>query len=128
MGLQQIDMPDHFPLDSIDPEADRLIEVANEQIERFMLSDQKVIENFVTCDFHLTQCALQWIRDNHLLTGERFCELGSGSQSALKLNRSWLTKPTHWQLNSATMPLFIVEVSFREKHLKILTWIAKFEM
>lgn len=78
MGLQQIDMPDHFPLDSIDPEADRLIELANEQIERFMLSDQKVIENFVTCDFHLTQCALQWIRDNHLLTGERFCELGSG--------------------------------------------------
>ena len=78
MGLQQIDMPDHFRLDSIDPEADRLIEVANEQIERFMLSDQKVIENFVTCDFHLTQCALQWIRDNHLLTGERFCELGSG--------------------------------------------------
>ena len=43
MGLQQIDMPDHFPLDSIDPEADRLIELANEQKERFMSSDQKVM-------------------------------------------------------------------------------------
>jgi hypothetical protein len=78
VGFQQIEMPDHFGLDSTEPEADRLIGVANEQIERFMLSDQEVIENFVTCDFHLTQCALQWIRDNHLLTGERFCELGSG--------------------------------------------------
>lgn len=78
MGLQQIDMPDHFPLDSTAPEADQLIEIANEQIERFMLSDQKVIENFVTCDFHLTQCALQWIFENHLLAGDRFCELGSG--------------------------------------------------
>lgn len=55
-----------------------MIDQANEAIERFMLADQEVIENFVTCDFHLTQSALAWILEKHLLTGERFCEFGSG--------------------------------------------------
>lgn len=43
-----------------------------------MLSDQKVIENFVNCDFHLSAQTLQWIFGNHMLSGNRFCELGSG--------------------------------------------------
>ncbi len=43
-----------------------------------MLADQSVIENFVTCDFHLLDQALTWIQQNHLMTGNRFCELGSG--------------------------------------------------
>ena len=55
-----------------------MIDQANEAIERFMLADQELIEKFVTCDFHLTQSALAWIVENHLLTGERVFELGSG--------------------------------------------------
>ena len=55
-----------------------MIDDANERIETFMLSDQAVIENFVNCDFHLADQALTWIEQNHLLTGNRFCELGSG--------------------------------------------------
>lgn len=78
MTLQEIDIPDAFNRVSRNSEAELLIDEANDAIERFMLADQEVIENFVTCDFHLTQSALTWIHDNHLLAGNRFCELGSG--------------------------------------------------
>jgi hypothetical protein len=43
-----------------------------------MLADDLVTENFVPCDFHLLDQAITWIEQNHLLTGNRFCELGSG--------------------------------------------------
>ena len=43
-----------------------------------MLADQRVIENFVNCDFHLVDQSLTWIEQNHLLAGNRFCEFGSG--------------------------------------------------
>ena len=55
-----------------------MIDVANERIEAFMRTDETVIENFVNCDFHLAARTLQWIASNHLLAGNRFCELGSG--------------------------------------------------
>ncbi len=63
------------------PYADRaedLIDTANDAVEAFMLADLDVIENFVTCDFHLLDQTLSWIHDNHLLTGNRFCEWGAG--------------------------------------------------
>lgn len=59
-------------------EAARLIDKANEAIESFMLADQEVIENFVTCDFHLAHTTLRWIQRENLIAGNRFCELGSG--------------------------------------------------
>ena len=83
MPVESIEIPESCADMSIagiqhSPEAAAFIDTANERIEAFMLADQKVIENFVTCDFHLTDQALAWITQNHLLTGNRFCELGSG--------------------------------------------------
>ncbi len=43
-----------------------------------MAGNDSVTENFVTCDFYLLDQSLTWIEQNHLLTGRRFCELGSG--------------------------------------------------
>jgi len=43
-----------------------------------MLSSEETIENFVTCDFHLIDLAMTWLHDNHLITGNNFCEFGSG--------------------------------------------------
>ena len=50
-----------------------------------MLRDQGVIENFVTSDFHLIDQAITWIERSHLLTGNRFCEFGSGFGGATML-------------------------------------------
>lgn len=43
-----------------------------------MLSSDETIENFVTCDFHLIDLAMTWLHQNHLVTGNNFCEFGSG--------------------------------------------------
>jgi hypothetical protein len=76
--LQTIKIPDSIKNIPLSRQVNSLIDRANDRIEAFMLADQEVIENFVTCDFHLVAQALQWIETNHLLTGTRFCELGSG--------------------------------------------------
>lgn len=76
--LQAIDIPDAIKHIDHTPAASRMIDTSNEQIEAFMLADQEVIENFVPCDFHLVDQALTWIEQNHLLSGNRFCEYGSG--------------------------------------------------
>jgi hypothetical protein len=76
--LQRIDIPDSIRRIRVSSRAASLIDEANDRIEAFMLADQTVIENFVTCDFHLLDQALEWINQNHLLAGDRFCELGSG--------------------------------------------------
>jgi len=78
MALQTIEIPESIHRLSYAEGAEHLIDTANEAIEAFMLADQAVIENFVTCDFHLLDQALTWIEDNHLLVGNRFCELGAG--------------------------------------------------
>lgn len=78
MSLQSIVIPDSMREIELSQEATQLMDRANEKIERFMLRDQQVIENFVTCDFHLLGQSLLWIQQNHLLAGDRFCELGSG--------------------------------------------------
>jgi hypothetical protein len=76
--LQRIDIPDSIRRIRVSSRAASLIDEANDRIEAFMLADQTVIENFVTCDFHLQDQAIEWINQNHLLAGDRFCELGSG--------------------------------------------------
>ena len=78
MTVQPIDIPDSIRAISLSDRSNQLIDDANDRIEAFMLADQLVIENFVTCDFHLLAQSLDWIQANHLLTGNRFCELGSG--------------------------------------------------
>ena len=78
MALCEIAIPDSIKNLPLFEGAGKLIDDANDRIESFMLKDQEVIENFVTCDFHLVDQALTWIDQNHLLTGDRFCELGSG--------------------------------------------------
>jgi len=76
--LNDIPVPDSIKQIPNTDHATRFIDEANERIEAFMLEDQSVIENFVNCDFHLVDQALAWIVHNHLLAGNRFCELGSG--------------------------------------------------
>ncbi|MFT5301413.1 MAG: hypothetical protein ACI87E_004161 [Mariniblastus sp.] len=76
--MQSINIPDEIKRLPHSPAAARLIDLANERIEAFMLGNDSVIENFVPCDFHLLDQSLTWIDQNHLLTGSRFCELGSG--------------------------------------------------
>ncbi|MGB7347168.1 MAG: hypothetical protein WBD20_23295 [Pirellulaceae bacterium] len=76
--LQPIDIPDSIKQIDLGQTCERLIDTANDRIESFMLSDQKVIPNFVTCDFHLLAQALRWIDENHLCAGNRFMEWGSG--------------------------------------------------
>ena len=78
MTLQSINVPEEIKRLPHSPAAARLIDLANERIEAFMLANDSVTENFVPCDFHLLDQSLTWIEQNHLLTGRRFCELGSG--------------------------------------------------
>ena len=69
--LQTIDIPDSINRLSYVEGAEHLIDTANDAIEAFMLADQTVIENFVTCDFHLLDQAITWTEQNHLLAGNR---------------------------------------------------------
>lgn len=78
MTLQSIEIPDNIKRLPHSSAATSLIDLANERIEAFMLANESVTKNFVPCDFHLLDQALIWIEQNHLLTGRRFCELGSG--------------------------------------------------
>ncbi|NND95912.1 MAG: hypothetical protein HKN47_01130 [Pirellulaceae bacterium] len=78
MSFHPIAIPDSIKQIPHSDAVNELIDEANDRIEAFMLADQRVIENFVTCDFHLVDQALTWMCENHLLTGDRFCELGSG--------------------------------------------------
>ena len=72
MTLQPIDIPDDIKQIEHTPAAASLIDTANERIEKFMLAEDRVSDNFVPCDFHLLDQSLTWIEQNHLLTGNRF--------------------------------------------------------
>ena len=78
MTLQSINIPDEIKQLPHSRAAAGLIDLANDRVEAFMQAHESVSENFVNCDFHLVDQALNWIEQNHLLTGNRFCELGSG--------------------------------------------------
>ncbi len=78
MNFLSIDVPESIKHIPHSDESIELIDLAHERLESFMLADDSVIENFVNCDFHLVDQALTWIRQSHLLAGNRFCELGSG--------------------------------------------------
>lgn len=55
-----------------------VIEKADQRIDEYSNSGGPVFHNFVHCDFHLLDQTLSWLLNNHLLTGDRFCEFGSG--------------------------------------------------
>jgi cyclopropane fatty-acyl-phospholipid synthase-like methyltransferase len=78
MPFDNIAVPESIKNRKLSPGVEDLIDRANDRLESFLLADEKVIENFVTCDFHLLAQAIDWIEQNHLLTGKRFCEIGSG--------------------------------------------------
>ena len=78
MTLQPIDIPDEIKELACSPDAVRLMEQATDRIEAFMKDNDSVTQNFVRCDFQLFDQSLEWIEQNQLLAGNRFCELGSG--------------------------------------------------
>ncbi len=78
MSLTQIKVPDSIRQIENSSSARRLIDLGHDRITDFMLSSEETIENFVNCDFHLVDQGISWLQQNHLLTGNRFCELGSG--------------------------------------------------
>ena len=78
MTLHSIEVPAHINSLPHTAAAVRVIESGTNKIDAYERSAEPVIHNYVRCDFHLLDQALTWIHDNHLLTGNRFCELGSG--------------------------------------------------
>lgn len=78
MTLERIAIPKSIKANPLTPREIDLIDQVNDRIEAFMLGDSAVIETFVPCDFQwLAQC-LDWIDQQRLAMGRRFCELGSG--------------------------------------------------
>ena len=78
MSLQLIEIPESIRQLPHSAEAEALIDLAYTRIESFLLANETLIDNFVPCDFYLLDQSLTWITQNRLLTGNRFCELGSG--------------------------------------------------
>ena len=78
MTLQPINIPDNIRQLPHTSSATRLMDLANDRLEAYTLATKMVIDNFVNCDFPLLDQSLTWMRENNLLTGNRFCELGSG--------------------------------------------------
>lgn len=78
MTVQPIEIPDSIKSIAHSERAASLIDDANDRIEAFLLADQTVIEDFLPCDFHRLDQSLEWIEQNGLTSGKRFCELGSG--------------------------------------------------
>ncbi len=78
MSLHSIAVPATIHQVPIDSAAEQLIDLANDAIESFMISTDFEVERFVTCDFHLFDQAITWMRESKILPGNLFCELGSG--------------------------------------------------
>ncbi len=78
MTLLQINIPEPINTLPVCNMSSQVIQVANQRIEDHITSAQPVIHNFVQCDFQLFAQTLTWIIENYLLSGMRFCELGSG--------------------------------------------------
>lgn len=78
MPFTEIEIPTAVAKAELSADVESLIDEAYTRIESFMLADQKVIENFVNCDFHLLAQSIDWIAGQNLMAGNRVCELGSG--------------------------------------------------
>ena len=78
MPLVKVQIPDSLREISHTTRSEHAIDEAHEAIERFMLADEHFFSNFVNCDFHLVDQAIGWVLQNHMLTGNRFLEYGSG--------------------------------------------------
>ena len=85
MTFEKIEIPESLTKLVLTGTVNDLIDTVNDAIESFMLTQDRVIENFVTCDFHLVAQALMWIHQEQLCAGNRFCELGSGVGGATLL-------------------------------------------
>ena len=78
MSLEPVKVSDSLRKIPHTASSEHLIDLGNDRIAEFMLSSDETIENFVTCDFHLIDLAMTWLQQNHLITGNNFCEFGSG--------------------------------------------------
>lgn len=78
MSVQSISLPDSLTELELSPSAASLVDYGYDAIEAYLLKDDKVITNFVPCDFHLVGKTLSWIVSRHLTVGNHFCEWGSG--------------------------------------------------
>ncbi|TWU41853.1 class I SAM-dependent methyltransferase [Novipirellula artificiosorum] len=56
----------------------RLIDEANDRVDRFTKNRRPPIDNFVISDFALVGSAIHWIVKERLMCGDAFCEWGSG--------------------------------------------------
>ena len=78
MPFEQIAIPDIVTPPGNQSAIIEIIDHANQRIDDYTKSAPSIIHNFVHCDFDLTALTIHWILENNLLTGERFCEWGSG--------------------------------------------------
>ena len=79
--LEPIEVPsfDHDPR-SADawPKVSELLDETARRIDVFTKAQYPPIDNFVVCDGQLVHAAIAWMIEESLLTGNRFCEWGSG--------------------------------------------------
>jgi hypothetical protein len=77
--LKNIDIPDQVLSHPLSLHATRLLNEADQRIERFTYMRQgPPIPGFVASDFRMVDACLHWIVDQHLAAGQSFCEWGSG--------------------------------------------------
>ncbi len=78
MLFEQIAIPDIVAPPVRQSAIAEIISQANQRIDDYTKSTSSIIHNYVNCDFALAALTIHWILENNLLTGDRFCELGSG--------------------------------------------------
>ena len=112
--LQTIDIPDSINRLPYAEGAEHLIYTANDAIEAFVLADQTVIENFVTCDFHLLDQAIIWTGERKGDGGRFYCGPRLITEWAITLNAPLHSiKTDRRPLESCPMETRITGLSFQ---------------
>lgn len=78
MALESIEIPTDIEQLPLSETATSLIAAGNERADTILNNWDTSFDNLVPSNFRLMDQSLTWIHQNHLLTGRRFCELGSG--------------------------------------------------
>lgn len=78
MTLESIEIPADIEQLPVSAAAASLIESGSELADSILNNWGTSFDNLVPSNFRLVDQSLTWIHQNHLLTGRRFCELGSG--------------------------------------------------
>ena len=78
MTLESIEIPADIKQIPHSPNAASLIETGHGLADHVLNHWDTSFDNLVPSNFRLVDQALTWIHQKHLLTGQRFCELGSG--------------------------------------------------